>query len=334
MTPTRVTINWGIAATGKIAGQFARAFAHLDDDSALVAVGSRQAETANEFAAAHGIQTIHPSYSDLAADPAIDVVYIATLQPGHADDAVMFLEAGKHVLVEKPMALSAAQVDRMTAAAEANDRFLMEAMWMKFNPGPVEAVRRVHAGEIGEVTHLDIDFTIAADHDPDHRLRSLAKGGGALLDLGIYPLTLATWIMGLPTEWEASGTVERGVDTQCTVDARFSRAGRPDASARLACGLNEAKPIAATIVGTDGTLAMPSPFHAASTFTITEPDGAPRETVTTEAGSLHHQVTAVNRCLRTGERQCPEHSWPASRSVLNFCDAVRAQLGVHYLGEA
>lgn len=323
-----------MAATGKIAGQFARAFANLDDDSALVAVGSRQAETANVFAAAHGIQTAHPSYADLAADPTIDAVYIATLQPGHADDAVMFLEAGKHVLVEKPMALSAAQVDRMTTAAEANGRFMMEAMWMKFNPGPLDAVRRVHAGEIGEVAHLDIEFSIAVDDDPEHRLRSLAKGGGALLDLGIYPLTLATWIMGLPTEWEANGTVDGGVDTQCTIDARFSNAGRPDASARLACGLNEAKPITATIVGTEGTLTMASPFHAASTITITDPDGTTRETVTSGIGSLHHQVAAVNRCLRVGEQQCLDHSWAVSRSVLNICDGVRTRLGVRYPGEA
>ncbi len=330
MRPHRGTINWGIAATGRIAGQFARAFAELDDDSALVAVGSRRAETAAEFAAAHAIETAHPSYAALAADRGVDAVYVASLQPGHADDAVMFLEAGKHVLVEKPMALSVVQVDRMTAAAAANDRFLMEAMWMRFNPGPVQAVHRIHAGEIGAVVHLDIDFTISVDDDPDHRLRSLTKGGGALLDLGIYPLTLATWIMGVPTEWEASGTVDAGVDTQCTIDARFSAPGRADASARLSCGLNDSAPITATIIGTDRTLTLAAPFHAASSITIADPDGTLRESITTEPGSLHHQVAAVNRDLRAGERQCVDHPWSASRSVLAICDRVRAQLGVHY----
>ena len=323
------SINWGIAATGKIAGQFAQAFPNLDDGSVLAAVCSRRAETADRFAAEHGIPSAHPRYEDLAADPLVDVVYIASLQPSHADDAVMFLEAGKHVLVEKPMALSIAQVEQMTAAAVANDRFLMEAMWMRFNPGPVEAVRRIHAGEIGAVTGLDIDFTIDVDPDPDHRLRSLAKGGGALLDLGIYPLTLATWIMGMPVGYSASGEVVAGVDTQCTIDAEFAGG----VEGRLSCGLNGTGSVAAVITGTGGSLTLHAPFHAASTLTIATADGDVREEVLTEPGSLHHQVGAVNQCLRAGERQCSAHPWARNREVLGICDDVRSDLGVRYPDE-
>ncbi len=190
-----------------------------------MAVGSRRGETAEWFAREHGIATAHSRYEDLAADPDVDVVYIASLQPGHAGDAVMFLEAG--------------------------DRFLMEAMWIRFNPGPIEAVRRIHEGEIGTVTRLDIDLTIAVDDDPEHRLRSLT---------------------------------------------------------------------------------MAAPFHAASEITITDSDGTLREQVTPEPGSLHHQVAAVNRALRAGERQCVEHPWHRSREVLGLCDRIRGRLGVRYPG--
>ncbi len=315
-------IRWGIAATGRIAGDFATAFTQVDagENASIAAVGSRSSATADAFAAEHDIARAHPSYRELAADPEVDVVYVASLQPGHMSDAITMLEHGKHVLVEKPFTLSATEAGRIFDAARANDRFAMEAMWMRFSPGPVEAVRRVHAGEIGAVQHMDIDFTIEVADDPDHRLRSLEKGGGALLDLGIYPVTLAWWIAGPPTSWTVDGDVKNGVDTTCVIEAEWD-----GITARLSCGLDQAGPLAATIRGIDGVLELPAPFHAADRFRI---DGGDSHRFA--PASLHHQVYEVNRCIRAGVGESPRNPWATTRAILTMCDEIRAELGVVY----
>lgn len=320
-------IRWGIAATGKIASQFASAFGHLDDQSELVAVGSRTAATARQFATAHGLPTAHPSYQALADDPGIDAVYIASLQPGHVSDALTFLNAGKHVLVEKPMALSAGEADQMIAAAQANNRFLMEAMWMRFNPGPVAAVDLITSGAIGAIRSVTADFSIVVPDDPEHRLRSLAKGGGALLDLGIYPLNLAWWLLGPPREVTAEGTVTGGVDSQCTITAAW-----PDCTATLTSGLDTAGSLTATVEGTHGTVTLNAPFHATSEVTMTDRHGSSR-LLTTAGGSLHYQVAEVNRCLAAGQQQSDRNPWATSRDILAVCDQIRASLGVRYPSE-
>ena len=320
MEPHDGPIRWGIAATGKIAGSFARAFPQITDDQAsLAAVGSRRQETADAFAAEHGIPTAHGTYDDLAADRDVDIVYVASLQPGHVADAVRFLEAGKHVLVEKPMALSAAGVDTILAAARANDRFAMEAMWMRFSPGPVAGVAAVEAGEAGALERLDIDFTIQVADDPDHRLRSYEKGGGALLDLGIYPVTLAWWLLGPPTSWSVDGDVVGGVDTRCVIDAEW-----PGATARLSCGLDEAGPLSAELRGDQGQVTFLAPFHAADTIVVND------TRTSYEAASLHHQVDEVNRCLRAGLAESPRNPWATTRAILAWCDEMLAELGVEY----
>ena len=315
-------IRWGIAATGRIAGDFARAFRNVapDEDAAIAAVGSRAPSTAAAFADEHGIDRAHGSYADLAADPDIDVVYVASLHPGHVTDAITMLEAGKHVLIEKPMTLSAAGADRVFDAARAADRFAMEAMWMRFSPAPVEAVRRIHAGAIGPVEHMDIDFTIDVPDDPDHRLRSLEKGGGSLVDLGIYPLTLAWWIAGPPRAWRVTGEVVAGVDTTCVIEAEWD-----GLTARLSSGLDRRGPLAATIRGRDGVLDLHPPFHAADRFSV---DGGEPEQLA--PASLHHQVYEVHRCLRAGEPESPRNPWATTRAILAMCDEVRAELGVVY----
>ena len=176
------------------------------------------------------------------------------------------------------------------------------------------------AGEIGPVERMDIDFTIAVANDPDHRLRSLEKGGGSLLDLGIYPLTLAWWIAGPPASWTVTGAVNGGVDTTCVIEAEWD-----GLAARLSCGLDETGPLSATIRGRDGVLEIPAPFHAADRFTI---DGGPMHTFA--PASLHHQVYEVHRCLRAGAQESPRNPWATTRSILALCDEVLAELGVTY----
>ena len=318
------TVRWGISSTGNIAGQFAKAFANAQNAS-LVAVGSRTQERADQFAATHQIPRAHGSTSSLAADPDVDVVYVASVHPAHVHDTVMFLDAGKHVLVEKPIALNVAEVDRMTAAAQANDRFLMEAMWMRFNPAHVEAVKRINAGDIGKVRRIHADFSFAMPFDPGHRLWNLGTGGGALLDLGVYPLTFAWWILGEPSKITAAGHVaESGVDAETTLLCSWPNG----ATATLTCGIDLVGTLTARVEGTDGFIEFPTPAHATNTVVVQS--GDEREEITESPASLHYQVAEVHRCLDAGQQQSPRMTWATSRAMIAACDSIRAQLGLRY----
>ena len=318
------TVRWGISSTGNIADQFARAFANAQG-ATLVAVGSRTQQRADQFAAAHQIPRAHSSSADLAADPDIDAVYVASVQPAHVHDTVMFLEAGKHVLVEKPIALNVAEVDRMTAAAVANERFLMEAMWMRFNPAHIEAVKRISDGAIGEVRRIHADFSFSVPFDLSHRLWNLDTGGGALLDVGIYPLTFAWWILGEPSKISAAGHVaESGVDAETTLLCSWPNG----ATATLTCGIDVVGTLTARVEGSEGSVDFMHPAHATDTVIVQSSSG--REEIKQTPPSLHYQVDEVNRCLAAGEQQSPQMPWATSRAMIAACDSIRAQLGVRY----
>lgn len=317
-------IRWGIAGTGGIAASFVLDFAQLDDGR-IDAVGSRSSASAAEFAREHGIGRAHSSYEELAADPDLDAIYVAGIHTVHADQAEVFLDAGKHVLVEKPIALNTAQVDAMIAAAERNDRFLMEAMWMRFNPAHVEMMRRIEAGAIGEVRRIIADFSFARPFDDSHRLMDRGKGGGALLDLGIYPFTLAWWILGPPTSIETTGHLApTGVDDEVTMLCSWESG----AAAALTAALRLSGTMSARIEGTDGTIEIPLPAHCTDHMTIRR--GADVEEITAEPAGLRHQVVEVHRCLRNGDRESPRMPLATSRAVIERFDAIRAELGVRY----
>ena len=317
-------VRWAISSSGNIAAQFADAFTKVEGGR-LVAVGARTQDKVSQFAAEHQIPRAHGSNADLAADPDVDVVYVASVQPSHVHDTVMFLEAGKHVLVEKPIALNVAEVDRMIAAAQANDRFLMEAMWMRFNPAHIKAIKRINDGAIGEVRRIHADFSFAMPYDPGHRLWNLNTGGGALLDLGVYPLTFAWWILGEPTSITAAGLVaDSGVDAETALLCRWSNG----ATATLTCGIDVVGTLTARVEGTDGFVEFPSPAHA--TDTVIVQSGPEREEIKESPPSLHYQVAEVHRCLAAGEQQSPQMPWATSRAMIAACDAARAQLGVRY----
>jgi predicted dehydrogenase len=324
MEPIDGPIRWGIAGTGGIASSFVADFAKLDDGE-IVAVGSRSAESATVFAAERGIERSYGSYDALAADPHIDAVYVAGIHPVHAPHAELFLDAGKHVLVEKPIALNVAQVDEMIAAAERNDRFLMEAMWMRFNPAHVEMMQRIEAGAIGEVRRLAADFSFALPFDGTHRLWDRSKGGGALLDLGIYPFTLAWWTLGPPDRIDATGHVAAtGVDDEVALLCSWDGG----ASASLTAALRLPGTMTARIEGTEGAIDLAAPAHCIDRLTIRR--GGEVEEIQAEAGGLHHQVAEVHRCLRAGANESPRMPLATSRAIIERFDRIRAGLGVRY----
>ena len=198
-------IRWGIIGPGKIAARFARSMTVVDDGR-IVAVASRSAERAGAFADEFDIAGRYDDVRALVDDPDVDAVYVATPHSRHEADTVRCLEAGKHVLCEKPIALNAAQAGRMIAAAEAGGRFLMEAVWSRFLPSYRALVDLVSGGRIGTPMQVDADFGFRVPVDPAHRLFDPHQGGGALLDLGIYPLQLCTLVLG-PVEHVAAAAV-------------------------------------------------------------------------------------------------------------------------------
>jgi predicted dehydrogenase len=216
-------IRWGIAAPGHIATKFAEDLGLLDD-AEVVAVASRSQERADEFGDRFAIPRRYGSYAELGADPDIDVVYLANPQASHAVDAIALLDGGKHVLCEKPLALNERQVVAMIDAAQRDGRFLMEALWSRFLPAYVELRRLLADGVVGDVILVEADFGFALPFDPAHRLYDLAMGGGSLLDLGIYPLQLATMVLGPAASVAATGHLaETGVDDHAVVGRRCPR---------------------------------------------------------------------------------------------------------------
>ncbi|GAB3140934.1 Gfo/Idh/MocA family oxidoreductase [Amycolatopsis stemonae] len=255
-------LRWGIMGTGGIAGAFADDL-ELTGSGVVAAVGSRKAESADVFAGKHGIATRHGSYEALAADPDVDVVYVATPHPLHHANARLALEAGKPVLVEKPFTMNAEEARDLVALARERDLFLMEAMWTRFLPH-IRHVREL-LPSLGDVV------TVSADHgqwfaeDPGFRLFAPELGGGALLDLGIYPVSFASMVLGTPERVAAMATPAfTGVDAQMSMLFGYASG----AQAVLTCTLSAASPTTASIVGTEARIEIEGPFYAPASFTL------------------------------------------------------------------
>ncbi|GAA4973742.1 Gfo/Idh/MocA family oxidoreductase [Kineococcus glutinatus] len=329
-------VRWGVAATGGIARSFA-ADLPLLGGSELVAVGSRSAERAEAFAAGLPVAggaprpRAHGSYAELFADPDVDVVYVATPHAQHAEVALAAIEAGKHVLVEKAFTLTGAEAREVVAAARGRGVFACEAMWARWQPGVLRLRELVAAGVVGEVRHVSASFGFALPFDPAHRLYDPARGGGALLDLGIYPLSFASMLLGVPQEVRALGVVgATGVDEAVTWTSQH-------AGGALATGLATLRasvPAAAVVAGSEGRIVLPELFFRPPVLRV-ERDGAEPETVevTWEGGGYQFEAAEVERCLRAGLVESPAMPLDETVALMDAMDGIRRQLGVRYPGE-
>ncbi|MDH3705196.1 MAG: Gfo/Idh/MocA family oxidoreductase [Acidimicrobiia bacterium] len=316
-------LRFGIISTGKIAGTFATDFAKVEG-AELVAVASRNADGAAAFAAEHGIERWHDSYQALASDPDIDVAYVATPHSRHVDDTCMLLEAGKHVLCEKPFAINAAEAERMVAAARDNDRFLMEAMWARFSPAWIEARGQLEVGAIGEPRVLSAEFCFPTPDDVSHRLRDPARGGGSLLDLGVYPLGLGWYLFGEPDEVVARGVVADGIDHTTTMLASWPGG----VTGRLVTSIDAHFAITANLLGSTGSITWELPFHSAGAITVQNSDGESR--IETSDNGLHHQAQHVVECVADGLRESPVVPHEYTLAMMRRLDDVRDQIGLRY----
>ncbi|WP_205473790.1 Gfo/Idh/MocA family protein [Nocardioides sp. SYSU D00038] len=328
-------VRWGVLAPGGIAATFARDLA-LVPEATLVAAGSRTLASAEAFVAEHGGRA-HGSYADLVADPDVEVVYVASPHAFHLEHARLALEAGKHVLCEKPVALNAAEAEEMVAAARAADRFLMEGMWTACNPVVRELAAGLRSGRWGTPRRLHAELGFVVPRDPGHRLVDPALGGGALLDIGVYPVTFAHLLLGeAESLWPVGDLSDRGVDTDVVIAGSYPGGVLVTLSASITSWSSKRAEIATDT----GRIVVEQFLHpTAATYTPYDderPAGEPETITGTEplvGRGFGNEIAEVGRCVRAGLRESPLVPHEQTLTVMRQLDSVRATLGVHYPGE-
>lgn len=321
-------LRWGILAAGGIAGAFTKDL--IDNGLSVTAIGSRSAEKAERFADGHNIGTAHASYEALAADPDVDAIYIATPHPFHVTTAELAIRAGKHVLIEKPITINAAEAEHLRQLGEEHDVVVLEAMWTRFLPH----MRRIHeildAGTIGALRSLVATHTQDLPDDPGHRLNDLALGGGALLDLGIYPVSFTFDILGKPEQIIATGRLRpTGADAEVSTLFRYASG----ATALVLCQSDAPGPNTAQISGADGYIAIESVWYKPTAFSVFN---SKHECIERYASpqiigrGMHFQALELERLVATGERFSPMMPIAQSVAIMDVMDAIRSQIGVTY----
>jgi predicted dehydrogenase len=326
-------LNWGVVATGRIARRVTADLACLED-SVLHAVSSRSAASAKDFAGQYGFATSYhdragaKGYEQLFADPDVDVVYIATPHAQHHEVATAALAAGKHVLCEKPLTVNAREAREIAGLARKQKLFLMEAVWTRFLPSTRRALEVVRSGGIGTVRCVQADLGFAVTYDPGDRLWDPAAGGGALLDLTVYPLTWAVNILGFPESITAAGQLNHdGIDVQNTVTLGYA----DGSTAQLMSSLQASSPGIVTVSGTEGWLRTGSPLYNAPRLEFQGPDGKVQvEEFDEETEGFIHELREAARCIRAGLLESPLMPWHESVKMMQLLDEARSQLGVRY----
>lgn len=321
-------LRWGVIGI-VIADRFVEAL-HAFTGQRAVAVATRHPEKAAEFAAKHGIPTVHASVDALVADPEVDAVYVATPHPSHREQALAAIAHGKHVLIEKPIAMSAAEAREITDAGRAAGVLVMEAMWTRYLPQS-DILRQVLAeGTIGDVNLVIADFGFSAPVNLDHRLWSAELGGGALLDAGVYPISFASSVLGAPSRVQAVGvTLDNGVDLQANLSLSYATGQ----TALLATSLSTCMPIEAQVLGSKGRLKVLRPFFGPTgiELTVGQFDGAEvatwhDERFPTMYGAMSDEAVAFASYVAEGRTESPIHPHAEVVSVMDTIDQARAQL--------
>ena len=324
--PADRPVRWGILATGKISATLVDEI-RLTPDCEVVAVGSRSEESARRFAAAHGIATAHGSYDALIEDDAVDVVYVGASHAAHFAAVRHCIEVGRPVLCEKPLTVEAAQTEELVRAARAADVFFMEAMWMRCRPGFAELAAVLSSGEIGEVRHLQAALGFVATAEHSHRLLDPNQAGGALLDVGIYPITLAFATLGEPGEIRALAHLEGGVDRSVVVAMSW-----PTGATAVLTGTFEADiDTSAVFSGSKGRVEVAAAFQEIGAFTVVA-EGRPSRRVVppAEGRGYVHEIAEVVRCLRAGLTESPLVPLDESIAIMRILDECRRQIGLTY----
>ncbi|WP_298941778.1 Gfo/Idh/MocA family oxidoreductase [uncultured Microbacterium sp.] len=320
-------LRWGILAPGGIAHAFAKDLRTADLD--LVAVGSRRPDAAAAFAAEFQIPRAHGSYEDLVADPEIDIIYVASPHSHHREHALLALSAGKHVLIEKPVTLDAGEAAEIQDLARSKGLLAMEAMWTRYLPHMIRIRELVADGTLGDVRAVIADHTQSLPTDPTHRLNALELGGGALLDLGVYPVSFAWDILGPMDEIRAVGRLaETGADTEAVISSTHTAGG----VSSLITSSRAAGPNIAHIVGTRARIDIDTVWYTPTSFRVTATDGTVLEEYVSEVPGrgMQFQALAAEEIIAAGRTDSDLLPFGESVAIMRALDSIRAQLGVAY----
>lgn len=321
------TIHFGILGPGKIANRFASSFEHANGGK-VYAVASRDEVKAKEFATTYNIDKVYTSYEDLINDPNVDVIYIATPHPFHYEQTLLCLRHGKAVICEKPLALNYRQANEMIQTARTENVFLMEAMWSRFFPATKKALELVQSGIIGDINYLQADFGFASAVNLAHRIYNMDLGGGAQLDVGVYPLFLALLFLGKPDAVKSfSHLATTGADVT-TSALLFYRNGN---MANVLSSIVTDSPKQADMMGSLGRLTMHAPWHKSQLITLRLNSGEVTEFAFPYPGNgFQFQVDEVIHCLREGKKESDLMPHSLSLLMAQVSDEIRKQGGVIY----
>jgi predicted dehydrogenase len=321
-------IRWGILGLGNIAKQFATGLQAVPD-AELVACGSRAQASADKFGDQFDVPRRHASYADLANDPDVDAIYVATPHDSHKENSILCMRAGKAVLCEKPFAINAGETEKMIAVANETGQFLMEAMWTRYLPAHVQVRAWLEAGAIGDVRMFTGDFGFRTDINAEGRLFNPQHGGGALLDVGIYPISYASMVFGRQPN-RITGMAEFGetkVDEQSAVIFGYDQGEMAVCSTAIRTNT----PQEGRILGTDGMILLHAPFWRGEKVTLCV-DGKDDETheFPLEGNGYNYEAVEVGRCLREGLKESALMTLDESLGLMQTLDTIRGQWGLRY----
>jgi predicted dehydrogenase len=320
-------INWGILGLGKIANRLASSFGEVADAN-LCAVASRDIDRAKAFAQQHNIPTCYNSYDQLIDDPNIDVIYIATPHTFHQEQTIRCLNKKKAVLCEKPLTINYRCAKEMVDVARMNNTFLMEAMWTRFFPATKKALEIIHSGKLGEIKYLRADFGFKAPFDANGRVFNLALGGGAMLDVGVYPLFLSLLIFGRPDAISSFAHLNGTGADEITNALLYYKSGT---IASIMSAVVADTPKTAEIFGTLGRLTMETPWHKASALRVNMNDGSEEQfSFPYEGTGFQYQIQEVTQCLLNKKSESDLTPLDFSLMMASVSDEIRKQCGIKY----
>ena len=320
-------IQWAILGPGKIADKFASAFPQVPE-AKLYAVASRDEKRGNVFAEKFKIPKVYNSYQLMLADPQIDIVYIATPHTFHYEQTLFCLNHKKAVLCEKPLTLNIKQTKELVEAARRNNTFMMEGMWTRFFPATITALRLIQNGAIGDIKFMRADFGFSAPHDPDHRVFNLKLGGGAHLDVGVYPMFLALLICGKPKTIQAiSKLAPTGADETTAAQIYFDNG----TIAHILSSIVTDTPKQAEIAGTKGSIILHTPWHKSQAVTVKKNNGE-KETFSFpfEGIGFQYELQHATECMQKGLKESELMPFDLSISMADVADEILRQGGVVY----
>ncbi len=322
-----MSTRWGIMAPGKIAHKFVGGLQRIPG-AEIYAIGSRSAERAGSFARQYGAAKSYGSYIELAGDEDVDIIYIASPHPVHYENALMCLEHGKAVLCEKPFTMNLRQLRHLVDTARTNRVFLMEALWTRFLPTMEKILEVRDSGTLGSIRFINADFGFKGDYDPANRLFNPALGGGALLDIGIYPVFLAMLLLGKPPEITATSQMaETGVDASTSMIFSYA----DGQMANLSCTYMANTPIQADIIFEKGIVHIDPKWFCPTSIIISGEDGKEDRFQYEERGNgYQYQAIECMRCLDAGMTESPLMSLEFSLELMGTLDRIREICGIRY----